>query len=297
MKARGRIDPVATTTLTLTKYHGLGNDFLVVDDRDRTGRFDATLVAALCERHRGIGADGVLRLSAPAGPGAFAMELRNADGGVAETSGNGLRCAVLAAAHAGLLGSAGLEGGDIAVETLAGVVRARLAGTRPSVLGAEAEIRVEMGVAVVEDLEHSPLPGRRASTVDVGNPHLVLLGERMDDVDLGVLGPALEASRALGTNVEVAAERDGELDLVVWERGAGLTLACGSGSCAVAAAARARGIVGDWVVVNNPGGPLVVEATGPDRHRPLVSLTGPARRVGKVVIDTEDLDLAPWSDA
>lgn len=285
-------DAVAATTLMLTKYHGLGNDFLVLVDPERSAPYDAATVAAVCDRHRGIGADGVLRLSLPRAGGDVAMELRNADGSEAETSGNGLRCAILAAAHAGMLPPGAFAGAAVAVETKAGPALGRLlrsgSADGPGSAGPVAEVSVAMGEAVVEVVDPSPVVECRALHVDVGNPHLVLLADVAVDLDLAAVGPMLEGSRPGGINVEVVRLRGCELDLVVWERGAGLTLACGTGSCAAAAAARAQGRAGDRVVVHNPGGDLAVELSGP-RHRPSVTLVGPACRIGEVRVDLEVL--------
>lgn len=267
------------TTLSLGKYEALGNDFLVLLDPSGSARFDETLVAALCDRHRGIGADGVIRLSA-GGDGAVVMTLRNADGGIAETSGNGLRCAALAARDGGLV-----EADEFTIETLAGVSSAVVEpGTR-----GRATVRVTMGTVRVREETPSPHEGFRAFRVDVGNPHLVLLGGALDAIDLAALGPVLEAATPGGVNVEVVAPRDDGLELVVWERGVGLTLACGSGSCAAAAAAHAVGLVGPVVTVQNPGGTLVVGLDGGDPTAPVATLVGPARRVGRVLVELEEL--------
>lgn len=283
------------TTVAFTKYHGLGNDFLVLVDWERTGPYDEVVVAALCDRHRGIGADGVLRLSRP-GPGAdLRMELRNADGGEAETSGNGLRCALLAAAHAGLLPADAFGGSAVHVETKGGPSTGRLLvdESRP---GALADVSVAMGEATVDGAGRAPFAGCRTLRVDVGNPHLVLVDDGTATVDLAVVGAELEASRPGGTNVELVRLAGGVIDLVVWERGVGLTLACGSGSCAAAAAARALGLVGDRVAVRNPGGVLTVDLDGP-AERPRVILTGPACRVGEVIVDLDELRLAAGAPA
>ena len=321
--------------IELVKYHGLGNDFLVlVDDatgraskdptdgtRDVERRIGSALVRALCDRHHGIGADGMLRVRA-LGPGRVAMELFNADGGAAETSGNGLRCAALAAVEAHLV-----AGTEMDVETLAGTVHAVVASQPyPGV----ADVQVEMGVVEVgpelalaelrepdasrwstlsggagdgswQDVLAS-LAGHRARRVAVGNPHLVLYGDprraapanaapgRAGAARIASIGPALEAAVAGGVNVELVEVRgDGpSLALEVWERGVGVTLACGSGSCAAAAAARAAGLVGDVVEVVNPGGSLRVELSGDPASASAV-LTGPARRVGRVRLDTDEL--------
>ncbi|MCU1490808.1 MAG: diaminopimelate epimerase [Acidimicrobiaceae bacterium] len=268
--------------IALTKYEALGNDFLVLVDPERALRYDAELAVALCDRHLGVGADGLLRVSRPESGADLAMELRNADGGVAETSGNGLRCAVLAALHAGLL-----SGREWTVSTVAGVVDARLLSGGE---GPEAEIRVGMGVLAVTVQVSSPLPGRKAFSVDAGNPHLVLVGDDLGGVDLSVTGPLLEASRPGGVNVElVAVGPDPEAcTMEVWERGAGLTQACGSGSCAAGAALRFAGLAGDRVVVTNPGGPLTVELSG-SLEAPRAKLSGPARRVARVEVELADL--------
>jgi diaminopimelate epimerase len=277
------------TTLALAKYHGLGNDFLILVDWEATAPYDEALVSALCDRHRGIGADGVLRLSRPVAGGDVRMELRNADGGEAATSGNGLRCAVLASAHAGLVPKERLEG-SVTIETKGGLAFGRLlSGSSPGPVG---EVAISMGVAAISSADGLvPFSGWRALRVDVGNPHLVLLGEAGASLDLAEVGPDLEASVAGGTNVEAVVVRDGHLELVVWERGVGLTLACGSGSCAAAAAARSLGLVSDRVVVSNPGGQLVVELDGPATE-PRVVLSGPACRVGEIVVDPAELAVA-----
>ncbi len=154
-----------------------------------------------------------------------------------------------------------------------------------------AEIRVEMGQIHI-DVTETPLPGKRAYRADVGNPHLVLLGDRTDDVDLALSGPGLEAAWPGGQNVEVIAMKGrSEIDLVVFERGAGLTEACGSGSVAAAAAARLEGSAGDEVTVHNPGGDLGVELAGSDPKSPLAWLTGPARRVAEIEVRLHDFDV------
>jgi diaminopimelate epimerase len=261
--------------LTLLKYEAIGNDFVVLVDPGRAERFDAALAEALCDRRRGIGADGLMRIGG--GGQDLTMELRNADGGVAETSGNGLRCAVLAAIDEGLVESATAP---IRVRTLAGTVTARCVERDT----AGARLTVGMGELTVQRETSSPLVGYEALTVDVGNPHLVLLaGAQAAPVDIAEIGPVLEASRPGGVNVEVVEVRGpGVLALSVWERGAGRTLACGSGSCAAAAAARLLGRSGDAVLVENPGGALAVRLSGPP-ERPSAVLEGPARRVAEII--------------
>jgi diaminopimelate epimerase len=263
--------------LLLTKYEAIGNDFLIVFDGAGSLTITPDLAAQLCDRHRGVGADGLIQLRPTSN--AFAMVLHNADGSPAEVSGNGLRCAALAAFDAGVA-----TGRSIVITTVVGQRRAELISRD----GAVSELSVEMGDVRVEPTP-SPVPGKKGFRADVGNPHLVLLGDRNDDVDLAVLGPDLEAAWPGGQNIEVISVSGvNELDLVVFERGAGMTEACGTGSCAAAAAARMAGVVGDVVMVNNPGGSLVVELGPVGEYAAPVRLTGPARRVAEVNVSLED---------
>lgn len=263
--------------LLMSKYEALGNDFLILFDGASALDVPPALARALCDRHRGIGADGLIHLRPVRS--ALAMVLVNGDGSPAEISGNGLRCAALAAFDAGFA-----TGSSVSITTVVGPRRADLVSGGDGA----AEIRVEMGEVHVEATA-SPIAGRTGYRVDVGNPHLVLLGERTDDVDLPSVGPGLEAAYPGGQNVEIISLRgDDELDFAVFERGAGITEACGSGSVAAAAAARLAGVVGDVVTVHNPGGPLVVELSGNDVARPISWLAGPARRVAEIQVRPED---------
>jgi diaminopimelate epimerase len=274
--------------LSFVKYHGHGNDFLVA--LDGTGlpggdELDADFVAGLCDRHRGVGADGVIVVRPPSGPGDVRMELRNADGGRAETSGNGLRCLVLALVDAGLC-----TGPDVLVETDAGL---RSVSVVERISDDCALTRAEMGTLTVGPPELAPLlgPDFSARHVDVGNPHLVIIGKDLEGVDIVELGRALEDAVPGGQNVEVATpDSRGGLELLVWERGAGVTEACGSGSCAAAAAARAAGLAGDHVRVQNPGGALDVDLTG-DLEAPAVWLSGPACRVARIAVVPSGIDV------
>ena len=261
----------------MSKYEGLGNDFLILFDGARALEAPPGLVRALCDRHRGIGADGLIHLRPLRG--ALAMVLTNADGSSAEISGNGLRCAALAAFDAGFA-----TGSSVSIATSVGSRRAeRLSGGDGA-----AEIRVEMGEVRVTRTD-SPIEGRTGYRADVGNPHLVLLGEGVDDVDLLEVGPELEAAYPGGQNVEIISTKGhDELDLAVFERGAGITQACGTGSIAAAAAARLAGVVGDVVTVYNPGGPLVVGLSGDDPERAQSWLSGPARRIAEIHVRPED---------
>jgi len=245
-------------TLQLEKYHGLGNDFLVLLDLDGRHPVDGATARALCDRHRGVGADGLIRVTAGPTPGHYGMELYNADGGRAEMSGNGIRCLALA------LVDAGVEAGpEIVVATDAGPRRVRLGDT--------GRFSVEMGVATAE-----PGPGQ-SLLVDMGNPHAVVEVQDPDDCDLG-----REARRFGGqVNLELVSTGPGpdELTMRVWERGVGETQSCGTGACAAAVAAHKWGLVGERVTVHQPGGPLEVDLGGEQ-----IVLTGPAEWICTVEV-------------
>lgn len=238
--------------LELLKLHGMGNDFLVLLDADGSHPVNAYMARSLCDRHFGVGADGLIR--ARTGASAVRMELFNSDGSRAETSGNGLRCLALALALVADPAPSGGWEGDFLIETEAGLRRARV--EQPDEDG-EALVTVGMGRAVLGP--ELTVAGRRARLVDLGNPHLVVEVDDPASVDLEVEGPAEETRHSGGINVNyAAADGRGGLRLRTWERGAGSTLACGSGSCASAAAFREWGLVGDRVQVSNPGGPVTV---------------------------------------
>ena len=262
-----------------TKHEAAGNDFIVVLDPDDGLRLSVAQVRLLCDRRRGVGADGIIRVGRGRNGCDVAMELRNADGGEAEMSGNGIRCLAQAAVDAGLVSpprfTVATAGGARTIEFVA--------GESPG----WARASVDMGPVTLGPDQPQTFAGRRARTVDVGNPHLVLLGSEVDSVNISVLGPMLQSDFPHGINVEwIAAgtDEDGELlELRVWERGVGETLACGTGSVAAAAAARSWGAVdGVPVRVRNPGGILEV-TLGPGASDPAF-LAGPVRKVADVDI-------------
>jgi diaminopimelate epimerase len=272
---------VSVRGLALSKHEGAGNDFLVLVDTGGSRRLGSAEVRALCDRHRGVGADGVIRVRRAGGGADLQMELCNADGTVAEMSGNGIRCLAQAAVDAGLV-----PAGRFTVATEAGV---RTVDYQPTEHPGRAWASVDMGEATLGEDQLEPIEGRRARQVQIGNPHLVLLGPDPAGVDLAGLGRRLEALHPGGINVELVATGPGpdELRLRVWERGVGETLACGTGSCAAAAAVHSWGLVGERVRVHNPGGTLEV-VLGAKEGDPVV-LAGPVRRVADVVVDLDAL--------
>lgn len=263
----------------LLKLHGLGNDFLVLVDVEASRPVDPAQARRWCERHRGVGADGLIRVTPGAADGsgttAFIMELLNADGSRAETSGNGLRCLALALRLEGLAPL-----GQVLISTDAGPRRARIGPAGPD---GSASVSVEMGEADL--VQETQVSGRRAQLVDVGNPHMVVLVDDPDQVDVQAEGRAEELRHEGGINVNFASVAGpGQVRLRTWERGAGATLACGSGSVATAAALRGWGLVDDQVEVHNPGGSLTVALAGPDVSHPSVVLTGPAQFIAWVEV-------------
>jgi diaminopimelate epimerase len=251
----------------LEKYQALGNDFLILLDPDRAHPLEEDFVRRVCDRHRGVGADGVIRCTPDTGGAHLRFELRNADGGPAEMSGNGIRCMVRAAVAGGMV-----SGPEVEVATAAGLKR---------VWVKDEGITVDMGPVVLGPERERTAHGWRQREVEVGNPHLVLLCPDPAEVDVAELGPRLEHLKPGGINVEFIAPGPGpdELRFRVWERGAGETQACGTGTCAAAAAAHSWGLVGRHVTVHNPGGDLEVDV-GEDE----VLLTGPAEHVATVVL-------------
>lgn len=250
------------------KYHGLGNDFVVVESDTLMSRDEAV---ALCDRHRGVGGDGVLSiLPSRRAEARLRMHLYNADGSEAEMCGNGLRCVVR---HA--LGASSVDE-RIVFDTDAGL---RWGHTRPG-----GGVRVGLGAPeIVHDRLELTVDGRvfLGTWVSMGNPHFVLDATWGDvAAEAAQWGARLEHHAAFParSNVEWVRRRDdGAVDVVVWERGAGLTQACGTGAGATLAALRARGVVtGEAVVVWLPGGPLQV-SRDPSTHE--VAIEGEAVRV------------------
>jgi diaminopimelate epimerase len=231
-------------------------------------------VRALCDRRFGVGADGVIQIVDGGGTADVGMVLQNADGRVAEMSGNGMRCLAQAAVLSALVSPP-----VFTVATAAGVKTVEYAE------GAEvhvAEASVDLGTVGLGPDQQQKFADRRVRTVDMGNPHVVMFGPTLDDVDVRGIGSHLQTVYDGGINVEFIAsgEEPDSLVLRVFERGVGETQACGTGSAAAAAAARSWGLVGDRVTVHNPGGPLQVTFDGD-----AVRLRGPVHRVASVVVD------------
>lgn len=250
--------------MRLTKHHGLGNDFLVLLGDDEPG---PELARSLCDRRTGVGADGLL-WAGPGGDGAdVTMILRNADGSRAEMSGNGVRCLAQAVAR-----HRGVDTLELAVATDAGLRRVQV---RPGADERTVQVRVDMGAITETEVPDLGLGAKDTLAASVGNPHVVALYPDRPSLDA-------DADRFTMTdrNVEFVLPGPGPdaITMRVVERGAGETLACGTGACAAAWAANRWGLVGDAVTVHMPGGAATVELGG------TAHLVGPAVLVAEVIV-------------
>jgi diaminopimelate epimerase len=251
----------------LTKMHGARNDFVILDERAARLEDLTSFARWACDRHAGIGADGLIVLEASA-VADVRMRTINADGSEAEMCGNGIRCAARRLDEAG-------EGDRIAFETDAGVVRTQIVAREPEYL-----VRVAIGCPQIDPRPRSTLAG--ASFVDLGNRHVVFLVSDVESVDLETLAAQVQGNPRLsnGANVHVAAPIDEHsIRMRSWERGVGPTMACGTGAVACAAVAIDKRLTASPVDVFVPGGRLVVEWDGEGD----ATLVGPAERV----FDTE----------
>ncbi|MFM2301250.1 MAG: hypothetical protein RLZZ84_986 [Pseudomonadota bacterium] len=258
------------------KMHGLGNDFVVLDARGGLGvSVDARLASALADRHTGIGCDQLILLE-PSDSADFRMRIFNPDGGEVGACGNATRAVGL------------LHGRPARIETLGGELRAD-----PS----ENGVTVDMGeprfewdqipLAYPMDTHTLPVTWEQLdapTAVNVGNPHVIFFVPDCDAIELDRLGPEIEHDplfpERINVNIATIVDRQ-HIRLRVWERGAGLTLACGTGACATAIGAMRRGLVDRSVAVALPGGPLQIEWTAENRIR----MTGPATEAFRGTFD------------
>jgi diaminopimelate epimerase len=278
------------TELRVWKYHGTGNDFVMLEDLDGKRPLSSELVAALCDRRFGVGADGVIRVTPDVAGGEFFMDYWNADGSVAEMCGNGVRCLATLVYERGHTRQTELDIATrdgvkhVSLDVREGVVRSVTVGMGPP---AFARSRIPMQGPPDERYLAEPFEvlGHtfKASAVSMGNPHLVLFVD--DDParsDVARIGPAAENDAMFPerANVEFVAVAGDGLSVRVWERGVGETMACGTGACAALVAANEAGLVPLRSQVRFPGGTVTVERTADD-----VLLSGPAERVFQATLD------------
>jgi diaminopimelate epimerase len=284
--ANSRQFATVSQQVELYKYQALGNDYLILD---LPGALDdvVAILPEICDRHRGLGSDGLLAFD----PRAMSVRIFNPDRSEAQKSGNGLR---IAAAHAVLEHGAG-DGFELRTMDRANAVRVlsrrgaevvtELNIGRPSFRAADLPANFE---GEPEQVELDTPTGRvEAVLVSVGNPHCVVFGQPVTRQRCLELGPHLERHPAFPerTNVQLAKVIDrARVRAEIWERGAGYTLASGTSASAVAAACMRRGLVDDHVAVLMPGGELALRR---ETNGDLVQ-SGPARRVYRAVVDLAD---------
>lgn len=255
------------------KMHGLGNDFVVIDTREAPLAMTADRARAIADRRTGIGCDQLIVIG-PSDRGDVSMRIFNPDGSEVEACGNATRCIPV------------YLGRDAVVETQAGLLDARLSGG-----AAQAGASVDMGqprfewdaIPLAYAMDTLTLPVSwddlpAPTCVNIGNPHVIFFVDDLDAVDMARLGPQIETDPLFPQRVNVSFAQvlaPHHIRLVVWERGAGFTRACGTGACATAVGAIRRGLAQGPVTVSLPGGDLVIDwAPGGS-----IRMTGPATSV------------------
>lgn len=278
--------------MEFSKLHGLGNDFIMVDCLSGRPTFEdlGPYAVRLCDRHFGIGADGLI-VMLPSQVADLRMRLYNSDGSEAEMCGNGIRCFAKYAHDRGNVSRA-----ELSVETGAGIMHLKLETNG----GKVTRIRVDMGEPgrLRGDIPMTGPAGQEAigvpleadgqrfvgTGVSMGIPHFVILVDDVDSIPLEVVGPKIETHEIFPrkANIDFVQVLDRRhLKMRVWERGAGITLACGTGACASTVAASANGLAEREVTVSLPGGDLMIEWAD-DNH---VYMTGPAEEAFTGVVN------------
>ncbi|HLE66043.1 MAG TPA: diaminopimelate epimerase [Burkholderiales bacterium] len=259
------------TRIAFTKMEGAGNDFIVIDATQQPIRLSAAQLRRLADRHFGVGCDQVLLVEPPSGPHAdFRYRIFNADGGEVEQCGNGARCLVRFVHEKGLTAKR-----EIRVETLGGLIAPRLE--------TDGEVSVDMGPPALESplVQHIEVEGATVelALVSMGNPHAVQLVDDVARAPVARQGPLIERHARFPNRVNAGymqvLDRHA-IRLRVYERGAGETLACGTGACAAVVSGVVRGLVDSPVTVQTRAGTLTVSWGGGDNP---VWMKGPARTV------------------
>lgn len=262
--------------LQFVKMQGTGNDFVIIDQRAAAGdslplQEIPEIAKKLCDRHFGVGADGLI-LVLPSDRADYRMRIFNPDGSEAEMCGNGIRCFTRYVWE-----NAEEKKDVISVDTLAGIMVPAPIVEEGSFVGVEVDMGEPSVEAVKEPLKIENLD-YSINKISMGNPHCVIFVEDLQSVRIKEIGPIIENLPQFPnrTNVEfVQVLNDKEIDLKVWERGAGETLACGTGACASVVAASLNGLTGKKVVVHLPGGNIGIE-WAQDNH---ILMRGPAEKV------------------
>jgi diaminopimelate epimerase len=276
------------------KYHGLGNDYLVIDPNFNDIDLTPDAIRLICDRHFGVGSDGILY--GPSGDGDISeLRIFNPDGSEAEKSGNGLR---IFARY--LFEDKYVDAKHFKIKTLGGIVEARIIDDSANLikinmgkvtfLSTKIPVKGEEREVIDEELEIDGIK-YKVTCLSIGNPHCVIPMEELSEEKAKQLGPFVENHKMFSKRINMqllkVIDRN-NIEIRIWERGAGYTLASGSSSCAAAAAAHRLGFVDNEINVTMPGGDLLVEIDESDR----VHLTGPVEKVfeGNFNID-DDVDL------
>jgi diaminopimelate epimerase len=267
------------------KMNGLGNDFVVLDARPGKIPLNQASISAICDRKSGIGCDQLLVLEKPAAPADVFMRIYNADGSEASACGNGTRCVAQLVSNE--TGKA-----DAIIATRAGLLKASRAGDglftvdmgEPKLKWDEIPLAEPFHDTRAIELEIGPLGApilHSPAVINVGNPHAVFFVDDLDCIDLSRAGPMLEHHPLFPERANISLARvdaRDHLTLKVWERGAGLTKACGTAACAAAASAIRKRLTDRRVIVTLPGGDLTIEWRESDNH---ILMTGPAADEGE----------------
>ena len=263
-------------TIPFIKMHGIGNDYVYIDCfQESTARVIGTtdladLARRMSDRHKGVGADGIVIIT-PSQAAVAQMRIFNADGSEAQMCGNAIRCVGKYVYESGIC-----HENIIPIETLSGIKLLTLQVDGEHI----KQIRVNMGNPAVQADSLELSSGLEAFiSVNTGNPHAVFFRDKISIEESQRLGQQIGTHPHFpeGTNVEFVHVRTRhEIDVVVWERGAGVTMACGTGSCATMMAAKRQGLVENKVTVHLPGGDLDIEW---DEATQTVYMTGPATEV------------------
>jgi diaminopimelate epimerase len=283
---------VTFETMRFSKYQGIGNDFVMVADPLGELELSGEGVKRVCDRRFGIGADGVIRVAPGRNGAELVMDYVNSDGSVGEMCGNGIRCLAVFAREAGMTSA-----DELRVETRAGI---KVVEVQPG-----GRVRVDMGAPVFAPARipvrwegqdalrarlHVGATDVEVACLSMGNPHAVLFVEDPAEAPVTTLGPAIQHHEAFpnGSNVEFVRVLSPErIRMRVWERGSGETLACGTGACAAAVAARVLADAAERITVELPGGELEVSWRGSLDEEAPVFLTGPVTKVFEGEISAE----------
>lgn len=263
--------------MKFSKMHGIGNDFIIIEDMEEKVNLTSNQIIQLCDRHFGIGADGLMLVS-PSKDYDVKMLFFNQDGTQAAMCGNGVRCFAKYAYTKKIVNKEQFD-----IETRAGKISPKIMGGRVSVNMGRAEFdpeKIPINIAKDKVIEEKIQINQQEivfSSVLVGVPHTIIEVDHLDKYPVKKVGPLIEKHSLFpqGTNVNfIEVLNSQEVKMVTWERGVGLTLACGTGACAVASILREKGKIQNKVLIHLPGGDLQIDFIDEN-----IYMTGPAQEV------------------